>query len=713
MNQFDHILAKQENPVKIPLTRHLVEVAKVAEKIAAHLEVSPEIAYKGAILHDIGKTSPIYQATLKRDFRRTVNTRIFRHEIASLFFISLVAEEIKPMVIDMIVAHHKSIYKDIRQLGILDLEGELDNNFELHAEGFDLWSKDALGILEIFGFEKQVITIDEARANYEFAVEHCSKPRLGCSLWKGLLTGSDYFASGVSDYLDNNIEAIFRKPDLSFYNRINALYPLSKISTTNDKPHTLVTAPTGAGKTDFLIRRCKGRVFYTLPFQASINAMYERIKEDLRETGADIRLLHASSTLTLGKGKLEETILQKHIGASVKVLTPHQIASIVFGTKGYEAMVADLKGCDIILDEIHTYSDITQAIVLKIVEVLNFLNCRIHIGTATMSTVLYGKILQILGDTERVYEVKLQPETLDTFDRHIVHKTTSFDELYSVIEDAIANNQKILIVCNQVKRAQTLFKELSGKYCNIDKMLIHSRFKRLDRNRLETELKNVYNNSTKACFVVSTQVVEVSLDISFDLMITECAPLDALIQRFGRINRKRTEQTIGKYKPVYVMQPPEEKGDALPYSLDVLKRSYEALQDGKLNKERDLQILLDIVYPEINFLDIDMNSVFNNGKWKIKELCHNPKSALLEILDIDSISCVCESDKDDYIQGKYIERSKLEIPVSYHSVAHNGLEQLQDRPKPFIIPDKAYNSELGFLIEFARPEFYDITKRFL
>jgi len=713
MNQFDHILAKQENPVKIPLTRHLVEVAKVAEKIAAHLEVSPEIAYKGAILHDIGKTSPIFQATLKRDFRRTVNTRIFRHEIASLFFISLVAEEIKPMVIDMIVAHHKSIYKDIRQLGILDLEGELDNNFELHAEGFDLWSKDALGILEIFGFEKQVITIDEARANYEFAVEHCSKPRLGCSLWKGLLTGSDYFASGVSDYLDNNIEAIFRKPDLSFYNRINALYPLSKISTTNDKPHTLVTAPTGAGKTDFLIRRCKGRVFYTLPFQASINAMYERIKEDLRETGADIRLLHASSTLTLGKGKLEETILQKHIGASVKVLTPHQIASIVFGTKGYEAMVADLKGCDIILDEIHTYSDITQAIVLKIVEVLNFLNCRIHIGTATMSTVLYGKILQILGDTERVYEVKLQPETLDTFDRHIVHKTTSFDELYSVIEDAIANNQKILIVCNQVKRAQTLFKELSGKYCNIDKMLIHSRFKRLDRNRLETELKNVYNNSTKACFVVSTQVVEVSLDISFDLMITECAPLDALIQRFGRINRKRTEQTIGKYKPVYVMQPPEEKGDALPYSLDVLKRSYEALQDGKLNKERDLQILLDIVYPEINFLDIDMNSVFNNGKWKIKELCHNPKSALLEILDIDSISCVCESDKDDYIQGKYIERSKLEIPVSYHSVAHNGLEQLQDRPKPFIIPDKAYNSELGFLIEFARPEFYDITKRFL
>ena len=41
-------------------------------------------------------------------------------------------------------------------------------------------------------------------------------------------------------------------------------------------------------------------------------------------------------------------------GASVKVMTPHQIASVVFGGKGYEAMVIDLKGCDVILDEIHT-----------------------------------------------------------------------------------------------------------------------------------------------------------------------------------------------------------------------------------------------------------------------------------------------------------------------------------------------------------------------
>ena len=60
------------------------------------------------------------------------------------------------------------------------------------------------------------------------------------------------------------------------------------------------------------------------------------------------------------------------------VLTPHQMMSIGFGTKGYEAMALDLKGCDVILDEIHTYSDMTQAIVLRIIEILVSLDCRIH-----------------------------------------------------------------------------------------------------------------------------------------------------------------------------------------------------------------------------------------------------------------------------------------------------------------------------------------------
>lgn len=80
-------------------------------------------------------------------------------------------------------------------------------------------------------------------------------------------------------------------------------------------------------------------------------------------------------------------------------------------------------------------------------------------------------------------------------------------------------------------------------------------------------------------------------------MITETAPIDALIQRFGRINRKRSAETIGKYKPVYVMAPPEKETDCLPYSKEVLQRSYEVLPHDGLLREAGLQSLIDAVYP--------------------------------------------------------------------------------------------------------------------
>lgn len=98
-----------------------------------------------------------------------------------------------------------------------------------------------------------------------------------------------------------------------------------------------------------------------------------------------------------------------------------------------------------------------------------------------------------------------------------------------------------------------------------------------------------------------------------------------------------------------------------------------------------------------------------NGMTK---LCHRAKSALLETLDIDSAVCVTDSDKENYKTGYATERSEMEIPVSYHSVRHRGLEQIEDEMRPFVIPDKAYDGELGLLIDFAKPEYY-VTSEFI
>ena len=711
MSSYNHILAKSIENGGITLESHLGSVASFAVLAARHAGMDIEIARQGALLHDIGKASIVFQRRLKN--RPSPLELPFRHEIASLFFLKLSHPELWAPILSMIIAHHKSIYKDISTTGIIDLDIEYKEDIlQFHLTGFSSWVADALGILTNLNFpgvtHETVITEDDAREAYFFALDYCKKSPKGWSPWKGLLIGADHIASAVGDFKEN-VPILFATPNVDYYNRKGDLYPLSLIDSDKAKKHTFVKAPTGAGKTDFLIKRCQGRIFYTLPFQASINAMYERILHDLGGHVEDIRLLHSISQLVINEEHIAKKVIQDKFGASIKVLTPHQLSSIAFGTRGYESILFDLQGSDIILDEIHTYSDIMQSIVLKMVEVLKHVGCRIHIGTATMPSVLEEAIFEILGKEEVQY-VQLPDAILTSFNRHKIYKTTTFTNILPVLEEAIEQKKKILIVCNRVSNAQILFERMEEFYPKTAKMLIHSRFKRGDRNRLEKELKDVYNITPHACIVVATQVVEVSLDISFDLMITETAPIDALIQRFGRINRKRTADTIGKYKPIYVIAPPEKNSDCLPYNPKVLKNSFDVLPDnGELLKETELQSLINSVYPEIERLDIDLDAVFVNEKWRLKELCHLPKSALIEKLDIDSVACITQEDDETgkYRNANKEERILMEIPVRYNSLRWKNLKQLDIGTHPFIIPDIAYSSERGLDLTKVGPQNYD------
>lgn len=697
------------------LQHHTSHVAMAAVRFANYLNIDEDIAFKGAVLHDIGKAHPAFQAALQGKGSK----KVFRHEIASLFFLSLFDEAIQTQLIEMVIGHHKSVKHDAGEKGLLDLiqNDDIENH---HIGDWENWSILALEVFTAFGILTRTISKQEALNNFEKVVDYCNTAtkQRGYSVWRGLLMGADHYASALINTTETHLTNAFKAPKLDFFNRQSPHYPLSLKPADSDKPHSLVVACTGAGKTDFLFRRCSGRIFYTLPFQASINAMYKRLARDLEDDNPelDIRVLHASSSLVkLGKTE-EEIILQPLFGSAVKVLTPHQIAAIAFGIKGYEAILLDLKGCDVILDEIHTYTGVSQAIVLKIVEILVGLHCRVHIGTATMPTVLYNRIKDILG-AANVLETQLSEDELNTYDRHIIYKRDTWDESWRIIDTALSEqpNPKILIVCNRVEKAQQIFQDIEAKYSKTDTLLLHSRYKRGDRNAKEKQLigldengksLNTFNTSNKACIVVSTQIVEVSLDISFDLMITECAPLDALVQRFGRINRKWVENKT--LKPVYVIAPPETEKEAKPYELDKLLATYEILPNNEVLHERDLQDKIDSVFPTIGFLDIEEHSVFkNDGRVTIDMLTHKHKSYLLDLLEIDSVTCITESDRDNYINGYYEDRMNMEIPVRYYHV--KDMEQLTKvGNQPFIVPDVAYNPELGLQLQKIKVQNLDV-----
>lgn len=712
-----HIKAKGA-PEFTTLYDHLCYVRLSIEKFAECLDFDVEIAKMGAVLHDIGKASPIFQKRLVAKYRTGQST--FRHEIASCFFISLIKEKHQPQLIEMIIAHHKSIEGDKKLKGILDLEENEGDIFESHIKDWDIWKPDALKILSAFGIKTRDISYDEAHDNYRKVLAYCEKrvEDYGYSRWRGLLMSADHFASALSEFTKDYLRNTFKKPVLNFYNRKSECYPLSLKKAVSEKPHTIVVAYTGAGKTDYLFRRCKGRVFYTLPFQASINAMYQRVKNELLPSNPDldIRMLHSSSRIAVNDESQEDIVLQRLIGSSVKILTPYQLASIIFATRGFESQIEDIKGCDVILDEIHTYTGVSKAIALKIVEALNYFGCRIHIGTATMPSSLYEKIITLLGENS-IEQVSLDKAELEKFDRHKLFKINSWEDSDQIIADAIKKKQKVLLICNRVKSAQNVLTKVKNLFSDIPSLLLHSRFKRGDRYEKEKKLLGIdkngqptgeFNTSLDACIVVSTQVVEVSLDISFDLMITEAAPVDSLIQRFGRVNRKRSSSTIGVYKPIYLIAPPDDEKEARPYELATLKDSFEVLKHNSILHESDYQKKIDRVFPAISSLSIETHTAFKgDGKWNIEALTHRNNSILLDLLEIDSVNCIIESDCEKYRDANYKKQTMIEIPVRYYSV--KDFYQLNCGSDPFVIPDQGYSDEMGLEIDKAKLNQTDLN----
>ncbi len=317
-----------------------------------------------------------------------------------------------------------------------------------------------------------------------------------------------------------------------------------------------------------------------------------------------------------------------------------------------------------------------------------------------MSSVLYKELLSILGGTEHVYEVSLPNEILDKFNRHQVYKIDIEEEenlnseIHSILKTAFAQNEKVLVIYNTIKKAQDAFAKFEEDYPTIPKMLIHSRFKRGDRVQLEEELTSSFNEKSEACLVVSTQVVEVSLDISFDRMITQAAPLDSLIQRFGRINRKRSKDTIGKYKPVHVIAP---FGNVLPYKMEILKASFEQLpNNGDILQERMLQEKINLVYPNLDMKEIDIYLVYKDGKYCRRELCDAKKAVLVEALEIESATCILEEDREEYLTAAWEERLQMEIPIGFRTISRykNQYEQLEIGAYPFVVPqdEEAYKT---------------------
>ena len=335
------------------------------------------------------------------------------------------------------------------------------------------------------------------------------------------------------------------------------------------------------------------RIFYVLPYTASINAMYKRLTELVSDE--KIGVLHGKAAYFVYQALVDKDYTPQDAAASArieqnltrkicrpyKVLTPFQLLKAFFGMRGFEMQFAEMAGGLFIFDEIHAYDPHTTALILTMLECLHHdYDAKFCIMTATMPQFLKQMFDQALGEMS---QIEMPATERDQFTRHRIQLLDgNIHDAISLIKGQLAQEQRTLVVCNTVRQAQTVFEEL--QYVAENPKLLHSRFILRDRERIEKELDD-------ADLLVGTQAVEVSLDIDFDCLFSEPAPIDALIQRFGRINRKREKGLCD----VYICREGGEN-DLFIYSSDKIQRTLGALAPISVLYESKIQNLIDAVY---------------------------------------------------------------------------------------------------------------------
>lgn len=365
-------------------------------------------------------------------------------------------------------------------------------------------------------------------------------------LIKGLLNKFDYIVSAGYENAESAIDLHEKKLVKNIEKFLNGkeLRPAQKFMKMNRDKNLIVIAPTGSGKTEASLLWMNGeKSFYTLPLKVSSNAIYLRIKENYEYK--DVALLHSDAmAVYLREYNGNEDIGEKYerskmLSQPLTVCTVDQLFRFVYRALGTEIFAATLKYSKLVLDEIQAYEPRVIATIIYGLKMIQEMGGKFAIITATFPPVLKyfmeqyglfeGKQYIFKDFTGKEYQVEKYP-------RHKVeirHSEMNLDEIR-----LRGKNRKVLVICNTVSKAQKLYKKLEGE--NV--WLLHSKYIRRDRAFLERKIME-FSESGESGIWITTQIVEASLDIDFDILYTEMCTADSLLQRMGRCNRK------GRYCP--------------------------------------------------------------------------------------------------------------------------------------------------------------------
>ena len=643
---FTHLLAKscpdaEEPPFAATLEGHTARVVESAQIINSFLSESlleilpPAISadiwndalFCAAWLHDIGKANDHFQTMLRN---RGVKQGV-RHETLGIIIVEMLLADwlhdfwkkyppwFKAAVLFSISGHHLKFPDNTRRTGIFKSEvtflgshPQLARILKVGQQHFNLppapeFQDTEYSLIDFDELEiKELLRKIRRRYDEDFSGEEKKTiAMLKSTLMCADLAGSALPAKNipVAKWLKQHLDSVFTSDELEKTiqeklgkNRLKGFQ--AQIVEIQEKT-ILVEAGCGAGKTiaayAWASKRARNRkLFFCYPTTATAS---EGFCNYLHDPGFEALLVHSRVKIDyqLLENMPVKTAVQRelqHLGveavdtwpASAVVCTAHTVLGLLQNTRRGLYCWPSLARAVFVFDEIHSFSDLLFAHLLKFLQV--FHHAPVLLMTATMPPQRKAALEEACAVRGGI-KIIFGPEKREQAKRYLL-KRSNEDDAWIACRRVIETGGKVLWICNTVQRAMNIAQ--LAKDSGLPVQPYHSRYRYMDRLKRQRTVIDGFKPDQPAMLAVTTQVAEMSLDLSADLLITEYAPVPSLIQRMGRLNRFADEPE--QPAPASFLLPE----NAMPYAQtdaeEELWREINAwldqVADGQPKSQRDL-----------------------------------------------------------------------------------------------------------------------------
>lgn len=435
---------------------------------------------------------------------------------------------------------------------------------------------------------------------------------------------------------------------------------------------TIIEAPTGEGKTEAALALAHriaqnadtNEIYYALPTSATSNQMFLRVQKFLTDNlglKSRVRLVHNQAMLYQDEMNVElyddgyavdsQTALEWFSPKKRALLSPFGVGTIdqaelgALNTRHNSLRLLGLSGKVVIIDEVHAYDTYMTTIIERLLQWLHALGTSVILLSATLPTEKTRILISAYGSGEIENPVGLRKyPSIDVMGNGISYtanpqpfqedKTIELETLFIQRDDPDSKAQLILdkvknggVACwitNTIRGAQTLYSELKSIAPeDTDLSLIHSRYPviaRLDKENALTQKYGPNGRRPKKGIVIGTQVLEQSLDLDFDYMITDLAPIDLILQRAGRLHRhQRVRLEQHKHARLGIALSQSEDGkilagaDRYVYDEYYLLATWLLLKDRKsLKLPADYRVLIEEVYAVTPPSSAELQAAYGN-----------------------------------------------------------------------------------------------------